>query len=837
MKQQKHKLIKRVLSIVLSLSMALCLIPSTVFAAEGNVAKIGNTEYATLDEAVEAATNGATIELLGDATTDGLNLHKDITIQAAAELTSKPTITFTKYGIAMGYGDKENGPELTFKNLNVIMTNIGMTPATGEWNWQTICATPGSILNLDNVNMTMDGENAQGANDSDGNPKAVYAMYFTGNNKLNLTNGTVLTIKNYEMNALTWDGGDGGYNVNITNSTYISDNNRSGFTGTFYATIDQSTVKVLNSTGNGSNGTYYTIKNGSNVVFNNNGSWGISAYRIDMTENSTLTAANNAYSGVWTRILNVDSSCTLDVENNGYGGSCNPENLGGANTGAMSNSGISFWGNSIASNIAEGATVTIKNNAGSGIATMQGISNLTIGSATITNNGSAGAKYGGGIFNVGTVSLSPNVVLYNNHASIAGDDIYNAPTATTRTFTFGKVGNKWALDGDPDCEHLIDGWYDDSEGTRWEAHADTEAGETNHIEEFSQFNEETSLATITGTTDVLALKAAHGANAQDKTSYPGMDKVIVSNDGEVTNDSIAAGDTVNFKLESNVPDDLMNYIIPDVNEPGVGEPSENPETSKPEMENRGNYVMTIHDQMDDALTLDPESIVVTIGDTQLALVDEYTVAYNVAHENDGTCDFEITLDLVNLYEMGAITDEDIENATSITVTYTATLNEDAAADNYKNTAWVTYPEGTSERPQVTVKTYGINIFKYDSATNAGLEGAVFELYDSNAEGAEPIQTGIISGADGYVTINGLDEGTYYLKETQAPNGYVCSDTPLKIVIPENANASNVVTVNFANTQIPHTGGMGTTLYTVGGAAIVAAAAVLFVVSRKKRQSK
>ena len=836
MKQQKHKLIKRVLSVVLSLSMALCLIPSTVFAAEGNVAKIGNTEYATLDEAVEAATNGATIELLGDATTDGLNLHKDITIQAAAELTSKPTITFTKYGIAMGYGDKENGPELTFKNLNVIMTNIGMTPATGEWNWQTICATPGSILNLDNVNMTMDGENAQGANDSDGNPKAVYAMYFTGNNKLNLTNGTVLTIKNYEMNALTWDGGDGGYNVNITNSTYISDNNRSGFTGTFYATIDQSTVKVLNSTGNGSNGTYYTIKNGSNVVFNNNGSWGISAYRIDMTENSTLTAANNAYSGVWTRILNVDSSCTLDVENNGYGGSCNPENLGGANTGAMSNSGISFWGNSIASNIAEGATVTIKNNAGSGIATMQGISNLTIGSATITNNGSAGAKYGGGIFNVGTVSLSPNVVLYNNHASIAGDDIYNAPTATTRTFTFGKVGNKWALDGDPDCEHLIDGWYDDSEGTRWEAHADTEAGETNHIEEFSQFNEETSLATITGTTDVLALKAAHGIDAQDKTSYPGMDKVIVSNGEEVTNDSVAAGDTVNFKLESNVPDDLMNYINPDVYPPVV-EPGKPGAQEPTESEGRGEYEITIHDQMDKAF-VDMTAPVVMLdraGDENDVTLENTNYTYTT--ETGDNCTFHIVIDLITLYENGIITDNDITNATPITVTYTATLNEDAAANSYKNTAWVTYPEGTSGKPVVTVDTYGITIFKYDSATNAGLEGAVFKLYDSNAEGAEPIRTGITSGADGYVTINGLDEGTYYLKETQAPNGYVCSDTPLEIVIPENANASNIVTVNFANTQIPHTGGMGTTLYTVGGAAIVAAAAVLFVVSRKKRQSK
>ena len=101
MKQQKHKLIKRVLSVVLSLSMALCLIPSTVFAAEGDVAQIENTTYATLDEAVAAAADGATIELLADATTNGLNLSKNLTIKAAEGLAEKPTITFTQYGIAL----------------------------------------------------------------------------------------------------------------------------------------------------------------------------------------------------------------------------------------------------------------------------------------------------------------------------------------------------------------------------------------------------------------------------------------------------------------------------------------------------------------------------------------------------------------------------------------------------------------------------------------------------------------------------------------------------------------------------------------------------------------
>ena len=84
-----------------------------------------------------------------------------------------------------------------------------------------------------------------------------------------------------------------------------------------------------------------------------------------------------------------------------------------------------------------------------------------------------------------------------------------------------------------------------------------------------------------------------------------------------------------------------------------------------------------------------------------------------------------------------------------------------------------------------------------------------------------------------MTIEGLDEGTYYLKETNPPEGYVGSDSEVTIVIPGQANAENMVSVRFANSPIPHTGGMGTTMFTVGGAAILAAAGVLFVTTRRK----
>ena len=206
----------------------------TVEAPTGNIARIGDNLYSTFDEAVKAAADGDTIELLGNCATDGLNLSKDLTV--VSEEGQTYTLNFVKYGIALW------GKALTFENCNVLMNGIGSTPY-GEWTWMTICASKDASLTLNQATMTMDAE---------GVSNSPHAIYFCSNNQLNLNDST-LVIRNYPQDALEWDGGDGGYNVNISDSTFISDHNRSGFTGTFYVTVDDSTVKVLNSTGNGSN--------------------------------------------------------------------------------------------------------------------------------------------------------------------------------------------------------------------------------------------------------------------------------------------------------------------------------------------------------------------------------------------------------------------------------------------------------------------------------------------------------------------------------------------------------------------------------------------------------
>ena len=478
----------------------------TVIPEVKYVASINDVMYETFDEAVTAAVDGDTIKLLDNATTKGLNLSKNLTIDGSKEYT----LTFEDKGIALW------GVSLTFKDVTVNIKGIGSTPYTAEWNWMTISASKNATLNLENAKLTLDGT---------GTESKVHAIYFGSNNKLNLNNSTLI-IKNYTQDALEWDGGDGGYNVNLVNSTFISDNNRSGFTGTFYATIDNSTVKVLNSRGNGSNGTYYTIKNNSNVLFDNSGTWGISAWRIDMTNNSTLTATNNGYSGIWTRVLNVDSSCSLIANSNGTKAFS-----------ATTNAGIFFQGNgTYTSTIEKGAKVEIKNNAGSGIYTKQNIGNLTILAGEITNNGTGsvnkskiGASLGGGIYNVGTLVIGEDVNIYNNHAEIAGDDIYNKEKGI---IDFKDVKNDWILD---DCNDKINNWYDDSENNRWNAHADKE--EELHVDAVKSGKYETE----------FSIKAAHNLKAKVIARY-------VDEDGKV----IAEEETINGYVNDNYKTVLKN---------------------------------------------------------------------------------------------------------------------------------------------------------------------------------------------------------------------------------------------------------------------------------------
>lgn len=261
--------------------------PNEEQGVKNYVAQINETKYETFDEALAASKNDDTIILLSDATTEGINLKHNLTIDG-----KKYTLTFTNKGIAMW------SRSLTFKNMTVSMNGITSTPYTSEWSWMAISAATDSKLILENTNMTMDAAGKSKNN--------THAIYFCGNNVLSLKNSN-LTIKNYKQDALEWDDKrkgfeefDTGYNVILENSTFVSDHNRSGFTGTFTVKTYNSNVDVINSSGNGSNGSHFEFHD-SKVNFNNNGAHGLSAGLLTIN-NSTVNANNNGANGIHVKL-------------------------------------------------------------------------------------------------------------------------------------------------------------------------------------------------------------------------------------------------------------------------------------------------------------------------------------------------------------------------------------------------------------------------------------------------------------------------------------------------------------------------------------------------------
>lgn len=170
-------------------------------------------------------------------------------------------------------------------------------------------------------------------------------------------------------------------------------------------------------------------------------------------------------------------------------------------------------------------------------------------------------------------------------------------------------------------------------------------------------------------------------------------------------------------------------------------------------------------------------------------------------------------------------------------------NPGNAADGYDHT--------TPETPYVY--TYQFIVVKQDGDNpDTKLSGAEFKLYSdqsatkevavSLAEGAytvNPKGTAVLAtGTDGKITVNGLDSGTYYLKETKAPSGYKLDDTVREVTVtPDSAvaNAKNgaaitykvsndpnhTMTINNYKGSLPSTGGMGIVLMVVAGVLLIA----------------
>lgn len=344
-----------------------------------------------------------------------------------------------------------------------------------------------------------------------------------------------------------------------------------------------------------------------------------------------------------------------------------------------------------------------------------------------------------------------------------------------------------------------------------------------------------------GTDAILVnVNSATGVTQELKSTYPTVDKTVQVGDGNADDHASAqVGDTLTFTLTSKVPD-----------------------TSE----------YTDHYQF---AFVDTLSAGLTFGEIQSVKIDGTDVDTANYHATSPTGNGGMLR--IDFGTQETVDDDPIYNAKklfdgkagqTITVVYTATLNENAEVEkDQTNKVHVEYSNnpgttgtGTSHDTETHQYTFGFDLKKTDG-TN-GLAGAVFELWD---EDNQPIQlvevtgeseltyrpaklatppstyetgavTQVTTPESGTIHFVGLAEGTYTLHEVSAPDGYnkVAADPTVTISAnyredgtleswTVNSNGQNPVeVVNNAGAILPGTGGMGTVVFTVVGVVVVAA---------------
>lgn len=325
---------------------------------------------------------------------------------------------------------------------------------------------------------------------------------------------------------------------------------------------------------------------------------------------------------------------------------------------------------------------------------------------------------------------------------------------------------------------------------------------------------------------------APSVTIKEKNSDTTIEKKIVitgiTGDEKVDSNSAGIGDTVNFSITITVKDG-------------------NPE----------DYVL--HDKLS-GLTFDSDSLKVKIGTTPLTPNTDYTL---VTNPTDGDS-FDVK------FTNGKLKPNDV-----VVVTYSATVaaNATIAGAGNTNKAKLAYSGKHSTEEETTTYVWKLNVHKYTlNSTNdeVALSGAKFVLYrmDGGTKEYAKLTNNKIDGwvtdkgdattletsGTGDILIEGLNVGTYYLEETEAPAGYNKLTGPIEVEITATTSATSVSetvqyknssetsytpatdatvkVLNSAGTQLPSTGGIGTTLFYVIGGVLMAVAAVLLVTKKR-----